>query len=443
VRLSLATLGQVRAGVRRPAYDVAALKPGVVHLGVGAFHRAHQAWFTEDAIEAAGGDWGIVGVSMRKPVVAEALSRQDGLYTVEILDEPARYRVIGALRRTLTLPLAPQAVTAAIADPATHVVTLTVTEKGYCLAGADLDFDHPDIAHDVTSAVRRSAVGVLVAGLTERRRAGGGPLTVISCDNLADNGARLGRAVIAFAERTDPALARWIEAEIAFPQTMVDSIAPAPDARSRARVEAALGLTDEASVQREPFSQWVLEDRFAGPRPAWERAGVEIVADVAPYRRLKLHGLNAMHSALAYAGLARGHTYVREAMADPAIAARLDALARDEIAPALPDLPIPDYWRKTRARFANPRVDFRLEQVAGDGGYKLAERIHPLMVANARAGLPFARMAAVVRAWLDHTAAEAGEPIEARLDDPRLFSDAFRADPRLRAAVLSSAPEPN
>jgi fructuronate reductase len=439
VRLSLATLDRVAPGVRRPAYHVSALKPGIVHLGVGAFHRAHQAAFTEDAIEAAGGDWGIVGVSMRKPDVAATLNPQDGLYTVEILDAAPRYRVVGAVRRALTLPLDPRGVETTIADAATHIVSLTVTEKGYCLGGPGLDFDHPDIVHDLAApAAPRSAVGALVTGLAERRRSGGAPLTVISCDNLSDNGARLRSAAIAFAERCDAALARWIGAEVAFPQTMVDSIVPASDERSRARTDAALGLTDEASVQREPFAQWVIEDRFAGPRPAWERSGVEIVTDVAPYRRIKLHVLNATHSALAYLGLARGYTYVREAIGDPEILAFLELLVAEEIAPALPGLPVRDYWEKTKARYANPRLDYRLEQVAMDGALKLAERIHPLMVANARAGLPISRMAGVVRAWLDYTAAEANAPSEARLDDPRLFSDSFRAEPRLRAAVIGA-----
>ena len=400
-RLSLASLAAALPAVRGPRYPVESLRPGILHLGIGAFHRAHQAVYTEDAIEAMGGDWGIVGVSMRQATVAETLTPQDCLYTVEQRDAEPEYRIIGCVRRALTLPLDPDAVTGILADRSTHIVTLTVTEKGYCLGADGLDWNHPDIVHDLAHPDRpRSAIGALAAGLARRHRAGGAPLTVISCDNLSDNGPRLAAATIALAERRDPALARWIETSLAFPETMVDSIVPASDAASRARAEAALGLEDRASVQRERFAQWVIEDKFAGPRPAWDKAGVEIVGAVEPYRRLKLHVLNAGHSALAYLGLARGHEFVRQAIADPDLASFLDALIAEEVGPGLPDLPVADYWLTTRRRFANPAIDHRLDQIAQDGPFKLAQRVYPLMIANDRAGLPLARLAAIVRAWL-------------------------------------------
>jgi fructuronate reductase len=436
VRLSLATLERTAPAVARPAYDPARLRCGIVHLGLGAFHRAHQALYTDEAIAAAGGDWGIVGVSMRKPDVAEALRPQDGLYTVEILDAAPRYRIVGAVRQALTLAAEPQKVLTALAAPGVRIVTLTVTEKGYCLdAAGALDLAHPDIIHDLAHPdAPRSAIGVLAAGLARRTAAGAAPVTVISCDNLADNGARLAAAVQAFAAQAHPGLAPQLGAAASFPQAMVDSIAPATTAASRARVAAALGLADEASVQREAFSQWVIEDRFAGPRPAWEQVGVELVADVAPYRRLKLHVLNAAHSALAYLGLLRGRTLVREAIADPQLAAFLDALVASEIAPALPDLPVADYWAGVRRRFANPAVDHRLDQIAQDGPQKLAQRIFPLLIANARAGRSTARLGAVVRAWMDWTAEAAGRRPD--LADPALFPAEIRADAALRAAIL-------
>lgn len=428
MRLSLATLKAATPAVRTPAYDVARLGTGMVHLGVGAFHRAHQAIFTDDAIETAGGDWGVVGVSMRQPDVARALADQDGLYTVETLDEAPSYRVAGAIRATLTLLEAPQAVLAAIARPTTHIVTLTITEKGYCLAGGSLDLRHPDIVHDLAHPqAPRSAVGALVGGLAARRRHGA-PLTVISCDNMVENGARLGRAVRALAQRLDPELAAWIEATITFPETMVDSIVPATDAASQARVRQALGLEDQASVQREPYGQWVIQNRFAGPRPAWDKVGVEVVTDVAPYRRLKLHVLNASHSALAYLGLARGHEFVRQAMSDAQIRAFLDDLVETELAPGLPDLPVRDYWAKTAHRFANPMVNHRLAQIAQDGGLKLAERVYPVMIANARAGLPIDRLGAIVRAWLEY------EP-----PGTAVLPDEIQRDPALRAAIFGAA----
>ena len=435
MRLALEALGRIPAGVQVPAYDVAALKSGIVHLGLGAFHRAHQAVFTEDAIAGSGGDWGIVGVSMRKPDVAESLTHQDDLFTVETLNAEPRYRVVGAVRRTLTLPLQPRAVMDALTDSAIRIITLTVTEKGYCLAGDGLDLTHPDIVHDlVPDTAPRSAVGLLVTALAKRDRTGAGPVTVISCDNVAGNGPRLATAVQQFAERVGIALPDGLAT---FPETMVDCIVPATDAASRARIEAAIGMGDQASVQREPFAQWVIEDRFAGPRPAWGE-GVNFTADVASYRRLKLHVLNATHSALAYLGQGGSNVFVREAVAEPYLASYLDAMVAEEIAPALPGLPVAAYWQKTRARFANPMLDHRLDQIAQDGAAKLAERLYPLMSANLKAGRPVGRMAAVVRAWLDSQAP--GGLAAERVLDPGLFPAAFRDDPRLGAAVIEARP---
>jgi fructuronate reductase len=450
-RLSIATLDQVHAGVRRPDYDFAGLGVGIVHLGLGAFHRAHQAVFTEDAVRAAGGAWGIAGVSLRHADAAEALTPQDGLYAVETLAEEGGVRVMGVLRQALAAQNDPEAVLCATAAPGVHIVSLTVTEKAYRLDGAGvLDLTHPDIVHDLERPARPlSAVGWLTAGLARRRAAGGAPLTVISCDNLMGNGRKLEAAVRTMAERWDAGLTAWIETEVAFPQTMVDCIVPATSPESRARIEAALGLADQACVSREAFAQWVIEDRFKGPRPAWERAGVEFVADVALYERLKLHVLNAAHSALAYLGLSQGHTFIRHAIADV-----LDAMMAEEIGPALPDLPVADYWRLCRARFANPRLDHRLTQIGEDGSSKLAQRLYPLLIANARAGHPTKRLATVVRSWLRLagqgivkdplaeriTAFTASAcPLAAALDDPALFPTPFRAEPTVRRALLEAA----
>ena len=357
------------------------------------------------------------------------------------------------MRRALAARTETDAVLATMADASTHIISLTVTEMAYRLDGAGLlDLAHPEIVHDLARPARPvSAVGWLTAGLARRRERGGAPVTVLSCDNLIGNGRKLATAVRTLAERWDPALAAWIEVEVAFPGTMVDCIVPATSEASRARIEAALGLADQACVSREAFAQWVVEDRFAGPRPAWERAGVEFVADVAPHERLKLHVLNASHSALAYLGLERGHELVRRAIADPDLSGFLDAMMAEEVAPALPDLPVADYWRRTRARFANPRLDHRLAQIGEDGSSKLAQRIFPLLIANARAGLPTARLSAIVRAWLDLARrGQVKDPeadrvkaadgcVRATLDDPSLFPDAFRAEPPVRRAILGSA----
>jgi fructuronate reductase len=455
-RLSLATLDLAAARMRRPAYDVRRLKVGIVHVGLGAFHRAHQAVFTEDAVEAAGGDWGIAGVSLRRGDAASALNPQDGLYTVETLSEAGGLRVVGSLREALTASDDAETVLDAMAAPTTHIVSLTVTEKAYHLnAAGELDLTDPDIVHDLARPERpRSAVGWLAAGLAHRRAARSAPLTVISCDNLMGNGAKLGAATRTLAERWDPALAAWIEAEVAFPGTMVDCITPATTDESRARIEVALGLADRACVSREAFAQWVIEDRFAGPRPAWERAGVEFTADVARFEQLKLHVLNAAHSALAYLGIPRGHAFVRQAIADQDLSAGLDAMMAEEIAPALPGLPVADYWRTCRARFANARLDHQLVQIGEDGSAKLAQRLYPLIIANARTGRPTGRMAAVVRSWLALAGRDAvkdpqaerlrswsasGCALTAILGDATLFPDPFRKEPAVAAAMTSES----
>jgi fructuronate reductase len=450
--LNAAALARLPATARVPSFDPATLKPGIVHLGIGAFHRAHQAVFTEDAINTNGGDWGIIGASLQRPDVPDALAAQDCLYTVESLGTAARYRVMGVLRAALFAPRDRAALLAALSAPTTHAVTLTLSEKGYCLdAGGALDFAHPDIAADLAApGAPISAIGWLALALAQRRAKGAGPLTILSCDNLQSNGDRLGDAVTAFAARAHPGLRI---ADNAFPQTLVDCIVPAPTPEHRARVAAALGMADAASVQREEFAQWVIQDRFAGPLPAWSAVGAQIVPDIAGYQRLKLHVLNTAHSALAYLGLPRGHVTVRQAIADPELAAFLDAMMTREATPALAPLDVDAYWRTVKARFANPMIDHRLAQIAEDGSLKLPQRLFPLLLDNARAGRDITRMAKVVRAWLDLMAtapsrdpanawladwAKAGADKAKALDNPALFPDPFRGDIHLRAAVLNS-----
>jgi len=453
VTLNIAALARLPAAVRRPSFDSAALKSGIVHLGIGAFHRAHQAVFTEDAIDTAGGDWGIIGASLQRPGVPDALAEQDGLYTVESLGARAHYRVMGVLRETLFAPRDRAKLLAALSAPKTHAVTLTLSEKGYCLdAGGELDFSHPEIAADLAAPLApRSAIGWLALALAERRKNATSPLTILSCDNLGSNGEKLGNAVAAFADRVHPGLASWIAANTTFPLTLVDCIVPASDASHRNRVAAALGMDDQASVQREEFAQWVIQDRFAGPLPAWGNVGAEIVSDIAQYQRLKLHVLNTAHSALAYLGLPRGHTYVREAIADPELLAFLEEMMVREIAPALVPLEVASYWRTVKARFENPMIDHRLAQIAEDGSLKLPQRLFPLIEDNIGSGAAITRMAEVVRAWLDLMAtrpsrdpanvwlaewAKAGGDKAKALDNTALFPNIFRSNAKLRAGIL-------
>jgi fructuronate reductase len=439
LRLKLDTLARLPAEVRRPDHDFQHLGIGIVHLGLGAFHRAHQAVFTEDAIRAGGGDWGILGVSLRHAATPAALAAQDQLYTVETLAGTLEYRVMAAIRASLCAASQRAQLEDALASPQTHIVTLTVTEKGYCL-GVDgqLDFAHTEIAHDLDHPHQpHSAIGWLARGLAARRQSHGRPITVISCDNLQANGVRLRGAVSAFIERSRPDMLSWLKDNVAFPRTVVDCIVPAATDTSRARVSGALGLEDAACVQREPYSQWVIERGFAGPRPAWDRVGVQIVDDVETYGRLKLHVLNACHSALAYLGLPRGHVFVREAIVDADLARFLAELVSVEIAPALDPLPVLEYWRTVRTRFVNPRIDHRLSQISEDGSQKLAQRVFPLMITNAAAGAPIRLLARIVRGWLELMYGKAHW--HGALDDPMLFPAPIRDNPSLRAAILEAA----
>ena len=452
-QLHAAALARLPADIAHPAFDPAHLKSGIVHLGIGAFHRAHQAVFTEDAILANGGDWGIIGASLKQPSAPDTLTAQDNLYTVESLGSAARYRVMGVTRAALFAPRDRAALLTALAAPSTHAVTLTLSEKGYCLAAdGSLDFNHSDIAADINRpAEPGSAIGWLARALKERQRTGAGPLTILSCDNLKSNGPKLEAAVTEFAERCWPGLAPWIKANTAFPATLVDCIVPASDTIHRQRVAVALGVTDEASVQRETFAQWVIQDRFAGPLPAWSAAGAEIVADIAGHERLKLHVLNGTHSALAYLGLPRGHSYVRQAIADTALRAFLEDMVAREIAPALAPLDALAYWRTVTARFENPMIDHRLAQIAEDGSLKLPQRLFPLLEANIKADREVGRLARVIAAWLDLMAtrpsrdpandwfatwAKGGADRAVALDNAALFPDIFRSDAKLRAAIL-------
>jgi fructuronate reductase len=452
-RLSLSTLDQLPPEIEQPRVDPRTLAIGIVHLGLGNFHRAHQAVFTEEAVAHGGGNWGIAGVSLKRPDAPSALRSQDNLYALEILGRERGYRVIAVLRRAIFAGDGAAQILSVLSAPTTHLVTLTITEKGYCLDGEGaLAFDHPDIRRDLAHPEAPvSAIGWLVRGLDKRRRDGAGPISVVSCDNLSDNGGKLERAIGAFARAIDTSLATWVEDHVCFPRTTVDCIVPATDAACRSRVDAALGLHDEAPVMREAFAQWVIEDRFAGPRPLWESAGAEIVKDVEPFERLKLHVLNAAHSTLAYLGLPRGHRFVRGAIADAGLSDFVAAMVEDEIAPALAPLDIGSYWRAVHVRFANRFLDHRLEQIAEDGSVKLAQRVFPLLIANVRSRRPHRRLAQVIRAWLEFTKAnEVKDPASARLkawaasggrmedavDDPALFPDPFRTESNVRSAVL-------
>lgn len=406
-RLSQATLGELPGAIAVPQYDRTAVRNGVVHFGPGAFHRAHQA-AAFDTLLAQDPRWGLTGVSLNSRGVADALNPQDGLYTLALLDAETQYRVIGAVGAVLTRD-DPQAIEAALAHADTRIVSSTVTEKGYCL-GADgtLDFANPAIRADVEAArgegwVPGSFTGWLVRGLRARRLAGLPGVTVLSCDNLTDNGRKLEAATIALAEVIDPDTARWIADTVAFPNAMVDSITPATDEALRARVAAAIGLEDTWPIQRERFTQWVIEDRFAGERPALDTAGVTFAGEVRPFETAKLRLLNGAHSALAYIGLGRGRETVAEAMADADLARFAERLMRDDIAPSVtapPGLDLGGYITDVLARFANPAIRHLLSQIAWDGSQKLPYRLLDTVRDALVAGRPIDRLALPIAAWL-------------------------------------------
>jgi fructuronate reductase len=374
-RLSLATLDSLPAAIaspgdRIPAHTTDHMRFGIVHFGIGAFHRAHQAWYTDTAQRQDGADWSIVGISLRSSGVAHQLNPQDGLFTLtECSAEGRTVQVISSVRRVLIASEQADEVVAAIAAPETRIVTFTVTEKGYCRsANGSLD---PALAHE------GSLYAFLRCGLRRRMDAGLPGLTLLSCDNLAHNGRQLEALMRAYLRQHDPELVKWLARTCTFPCSMVDRIVPATTAADLDTVAAATGLEDQGAVMTEPFSQWVIEDRFAGPKPAWAAAGATLVADVAPYETAKLRLLNGAHSALAYLGLEQGYNFVHEAVADPVIRPIVERLMREEAAPTIPVAPGQDlaaYADALLQRFANPALNHRLIQIAMDGSQKISQR---------------------------------------------------------------------
>jgi fructuronate reductase len=381
------------------SYDRDAQAVGIVHFGIGAFHRAHQAWYTDLAMDAGDRDWAITGVSLRSAEVAEQMNPQQGIYTAtQRSADGAHTRVIGAVREVLVAPYEAEAVIALLAAPTTHIASFTITEKGYCRAAdGTLDFD---------LASELSVYHYLAAGLHRRHDAGLPGLTLLCCDNLADNGAQLARLMGEYLARHDPALLGWFEDKCTCPSTMVDRIVPATTAADRASITETLdGLHDNAAVMTEPFSQWVIEDRFAGPRPAWEKVGAELVSDVAPYETAKLRMLNGAHSALAYLGLEHGHSFVHDAVADPAIRPLIERLMRQEAAPSLTPAPGQDlaaYADALLARFANPALEHRLIQIAMDGSQKIPQRWLATLAVHAQDGRQCQAILAALAAWVRH-----------------------------------------
>lgn len=409
--LDRATLGQLTPPLA-PAYDPRALSAGIVHLGVGNFHRAHLARYLHELFEIApeAREWGLLGAALRAEDAPRhaALLAQDRLYTLTERDQAGEsVRVIASLAGLIFAPPDAAPLLAALTDPAIRLVTLTITEPGYCLAPATkrLDPDQPAIRADLAAPdAPRSAIGVLVAALARRRSRGLPPFTVLSCDNIQANGPVLHRVLADFAALRAPGLADWITAELACPASMVDRITPGAPPTHRAWLAGAYGLDDACPVLAEPFSQFVIEEQFPLGRPALERVGVQFVGSVLPYEKMKLRLLNASHLALAALADLAGSTTIAASMRLPGMAPYLRRLMADELAPTLDPLPgidLADYQNSVCARFANPAIPDTIARVTSDAPVNmLLDPIRDRLAADA----PIPLLALALAAWLRRAA---------------------------------------
>lgn len=420
IRLGPNTLDALTEDVIRPAYVRENLGVGIVHLGLGAFHRAHEALYTDDALARDLGDWLITGVSLRNPTVRDALSPQDGLY---ILNERGTggesLRVIAAIKDVLVAPESLTEVLARMVDPRVRIVSLTVTEKGYLRdpATGRLLMDHEDVRHDLTHPQSpRTAIGFIVEALRQRRQNGTQPFTVMSCDNLPANGKACRQVVVEFAKALDDAFGAWIEEHVAFPSTMVDRIVPAVTPEDVMRIQQSINAEDQGCVVAEPFRQWVIEDDFPAGRPAWESVGAQLVEDVEPYEDMKLRLLNAAHSGLAYLGYLGGYETVDAAMDNLDYVVFSRALMEE----ARPTLRVPQsvdvdaYLGSLIERFSNPNLKHRTWQIAMDGSQKLPQRLMATARERLAKGLDIQALALAVAGWMRYVAGtdEDGLPIE-------------------------------
>lgn len=431
--LNSQTLHGLAKGTKVPAYDRAKVTPGIVHLGIGAFHRAHMAVYVDDLL-ASDPSWGIVGASLRRPDTKDALEPQDGLYTIAVRDaEGTHPRVIGSILAVMDANTQREDLLSLMANPTIRIVSLTVTEKGYCYepATGELDQKHPDIVHDLTNPTTpKSAPGMLVEALARRKAAGVAPFTVMSCDNLPSNGETAKRIVTKFAALRDGELGQWVES-VAFPSTMVDRIVPSTTDADRAEVAGLIGAEDAWPIMTEPFTQWVIEDHFPSGRPAFETVGAQVVGDVEPFEHMKLRMLNGSHSTMAYAGYLGGYEYISDVMGDTAYVKLVHGLMTEEAMPTLdmPGVDLGAYRDQLLERFRNPALKHRTWQIAMDGSQKLPQRLLGTIRDRLKAGEGIERLALGVAAWMRYVTgvAEDGSDIDVR-DPHALKMHAIAAD---------------
>ncbi|WP_066583999.1 mannitol dehydrogenase family protein [Cellulomonas timonensis] len=443
--LNASTLGSLDPQVAVPGYDRRAVAPAIVHIGVGGFHRAHQAMYLDRLMNRGDAlDWGVCGVGLlpgdRR--MRDALDLQDGLYTLVVKHPDGRLeaRVIGSLVAYLFAPDDPEAVIVQMAAPITRIVSLTITEGGYHQHPVTGEFraDDPAVQADLAPGAAPATVfGLVTEALARRRERGLPPFTVMSCDNVPGNGDVARRSFVAFARLRDQALGDWVEREVRFPSSMVDRITPATTEDDRELVAAAFGIEDEWPVVCEPFAQWVVEDDFGQGRPPWEAAGVQVVEDVGPYELMKLRLLNGGHQALCYLARLAGYRLAHEAAQDPLFAQFLAEYLDQEVTPTLADVPGVDlaaYKRTLLERFASPAIRDPLARLCADGSDRVPRWLAPVARSRLAAGGDVGRCALVIAAWARHAEGvdDQGEPFEVvdRLRD------------RLRTAAAAQSADP-
>jgi fructuronate reductase/mannitol 2-dehydrogenase len=425
IPLNNTTLAALPADVRVPAYRRSDLRPGVVHIGVGGFHRAHQAvYFDELASRGLAGEWSLTGVGLHSPQMGQVMDTQDCLYVVaERGREAANARVVGVMGRYLYGPRQRTDVLEALTDPATRLVTLTITGNGYHLtAEGEFSDDDPLVAAELEDPGRPDTVfGYLVEALDRRRRAGAAPFTVLSCDNIPDNGAAAQTMVVSFAQLRDRELARWIEGEASFPASMVDRITPETTPDERELLVRSFGVDDQWPVITEPFSQWVIEDQFCSGRPPLDEVGVQFTSDVSPYQLTKKRLLNASHCAIGYLGYLAGYRTTAEVMESPSYAAFVSGFI-DEVIPLLPRAPGIDlgaYKASLLERLANPGIADQLTRLCRRGSTKMPSYLLPSVHEAIESRRPRSLMTLAVAGWFRYLTGQdyAGEPIN--VEGPR------------------------
>ncbi|MDO6446972.1 mannitol dehydrogenase family protein [Colwellia sp. 1_MG-2023] len=392
--------------IELPRYNRENTQIGIVHIGPGAFHRAHQAVYTENLMNQFGGNWAICGVSLRSATAQDILSKQDNLYTVSILDKDIRYQIVGAIKEILIASEQRDLVLQRMSAETTKLITLTITEKGYCLAAdGSLDFNHDDIKHDIANASSPvSAIGFIVESLKIRKQDNIPAFNVLSCDNVSGNGDKLRRAVLDYAGKLDPQLQLWIEKHVAFPNSMVDSITPKTEAYTVESVSKAIGCQDNWPIQREAFTQWVISNDWQGERPEWEKVGVIFTQDVEGFEKAKLKLLNCLHSTLAYLGSLAGYETVFDVTSDVNFKQFITKLAQQEIIGSFTpptELNIEKYSNDIIQRFLNPAIRHLLAQIACDGSQKIQIRLLPIIRDNLEQGRSTKMLCFALACWFE------------------------------------------